>query len=242
MTKDEVQSRRGGTDGLFTKPSIIGTICAALRSICFVHKEKTMKQNVDMLEPLKASLLTLDWEISPQTIRKFEEELEGLKARLAKDPYSKKLIELSLPICNYLRVRKGSASPASMQFLHAATRTLHYFRQRRQPAVAERKKAIKNLIGKFGDLMADVKKINMVVAKATPKKKAPAKKPAVRKVRKQSPTVVVLKVIKSHKKGIDIPTLKKITGLPDNSIRNILYRASKEGKIKRIRRGVYASS
>ena len=201
-----------------------------------------MKQKVDMLESLKASLLTLDWEISPQTIRKFEEELEGLKARLAKDPYSKKLIELSLPICNYLRVRKGSASPASMQFLHAATRTLHYFRQRRQPAVAERKKAIKNLIGKFGDLMADVKKINMVVAKATPKKKAPAKKPAVRKVRKQSPTVVVLKVIKSHKKGIDIPTLKKITGLPDNSIRNILYRASKEGKIKRIRRGVYASS
>ena len=203
-----------------------------------------MKQKVDMLEPLKASLLTLDWEISPQTIRKFEEELERLKTKLAKDPYSSKLIELSLPICNYLRVRKGSASPASMQFLHAATRTLHYFRQRRQPAVAERKKAINSLIGEFGDLMADVNKVNMVVAKATaaPKKKAPAKKPAVGKIQKQSPTLVVLKVIKSHKKGIDIPTLKKITGLPDNSIRNILYRAGKEGKIKRIRRGVYASA
>ena len=201
-----------------------------------------MKRKVDLLEPLKASLLTLDWEISPETIRKFEEELEGLKAKFAKDPYSKKLIDLSLPICNYLRVRKGSASPASMQFLHAAMRTLHHFRQRRQPAVAERKKAIKNLLGKFGDLMEDVNKINMAVAKATaaPMKKAPAKKPAVRKVRTQSPTVVVLKAIKSHKKGIDIPTLKKLTGLPDNSIRNILYRASKEGKIKRIRRGVYA--
>jgi predicted transcriptional regulator of viral defense system len=92
--------------------------------------------------------------------------------------------------------------------------------------------------------MADVKKINMAVAKATaaPQKKPPAKKVAVSKTRQESPTVVVLKVIKSHKKGIDIPTLKKITGLPDNSIRNILYRASKEGKIKRIRRGVYASS
>ncbi len=203
-----------------------------------------MKQKVDVLEPLKASLLTLDWEISPQTIGKFEKELEGLKVKLAKDPYSKKLIELSLPICNYLRVRKGSASPASMQFLHAATRTLHDFRQRRQPAVAERKKAIRNLVGKFGDLMADVKKVNMVVAHATaaPKSKVPAKKPAVRKIRKQSPTVVVLKTIKSHKKGIDIATLKKITGLPDNSIRNILYRAAKEGKIKRVSRGVYASA
>jgi hypothetical protein len=201
-----------------------------------------MKQKVDVLDPLKASLLTLDWEISPQTIRKFEQELEGLKAKLANDPYSKKLIELSLPICNYLRVRKGSASPASMQFLHAATRTLHYFRQRRQLAVAERKKAIRNLTGKFRDLMADVEKINVALAKATvaPKKKAPGKRPSVHKGQEQSPTVVVLNAIKSHKKGIDIPTLKKITGLPDNSIRNILYRASKEGKIKRIRRGVYA--
>lgn len=203
-----------------------------------------MKQKVDVLEPLKASLLTLDWEISPLTIRKFEKELERLKEKLAKDRYSKRLIELSLPICNYLRVRKGSASPASMQFLHAATRTLHHFRQKRQPAVAERKKAIKNLTDKFRDLMADVKKINMVVAKATiaPKKRTPAKKPAVRKIRRQSPMVVVLRTIKSHKKGIDIATLRKITGLPDNSIRNILYRAGKEGKIKRISRGVYASA
>ena len=75
-----------------------------------------MKQKVDVLDPLKASLLTLDWEISPQTIRKFEQELEGLKAKLVNDPYSKKLIDLSLLICKYLRVRKGSASPASMQF------------------------------------------------------------------------------------------------------------------------------
>jgi DNA-binding protein H-NS len=203
-----------------------------------------MKQKVDVLEPLKASLLTLDWEISPQTIRKFEKELEGLKEKLAKDRYSKRLIELSLPICNYLRVRKGSASPASMQFLHAATRTLHHFRQKRQPAVAERKKAVKNLIDKFEDLMADVKKINMVVENATaaPNKKTPAKKPAIRKIRKQSPADVVLRTIKGHKRGVDIATLKKITGLPDNSIRNILYRAGKEGKIERISRGVYASA
>jgi DNA-binding protein H-NS len=203
-----------------------------------------MKQKVDVLEPLKASLLTLDWEISPQTIRKFEKELEGLKEKLAKDRYSKRLIELSLPICNYLRVRKGSASPASMQFLHAATRTLHHFRQKRQPAVAERKKAVKNLIDKFEDLMADVKKINMVVENATaaPNKKTPAKKPAIRKIRKQSPADVVLRTIKGHKRGVDIATLKKITGLPDNSIRNILYRAGKEGKIDRISRGVYASA
>lgn len=209
-----------------------------------------------------ASLLTLDWEISPQTIRKFEKELEVLKEKIGDDPHSKKLIDLTLPICNYLRVRKGSASPASMQFLHEATRTLHHFRKKRKLAVAERKRTIKRLVDKFGKLMADVERINLTLAratqpkspqavappatkaarKATVKKKRPARKPAIRKVTKPSPTAEVLKTIKRYKKGIDIATLKKVTGFTDSAIRNILYRAAKEGKIKRVRRGVYAAA
>lgn len=221
-----------------------------------------MKSKPEMMESLMASLLTLDWEISPQTIRKFEKELEVLKEKIGDDPHSKKLIDLTLPICNYLRVRKGSASPASMQFLHEATRTLHLFRKKRKLAVAERKKTIKRLVDKFGKLMADVERINFTLAqatrpkspqavappatktarKATVKKKRPARKPTVRKVTKPSPTAEVLKTIKRYKKGIDVVTLKKVTGFTDSAIRNILYRAAKEGKIKRVRRGVYAAA
>ena len=209
---------------------------------------------VGMLEPMMASLLTLDWEITSQSIRKFEKELEALKETLGGDPYSKRLIELSLPICNYLRVRKGAASPASMQFLKEATRTLHHFWQKRKLAVSERKKALKKLIDQYDNLIADVQRVNAALAKATRakptkaapkakrKKKAPAKKIAVRKARKPSATAQVLKVIKSYRKGVDVATLKKTTGLADGTIRSILYRASKEGKIKRIRRGVYASA
>ena len=62
-----------------------------------------MTRKPHMLEPLMASLLTLDWEISSQTISKFEKELELLKEKVGYDPYSKKLIDLTLPICNYLR-------------------------------------------------------------------------------------------------------------------------------------------
>ena len=213
-----------------------------------------MKRAVGMLEPMMASLLTLDWEITSQSIRKFEQELEALKEKLGRDPHSKRLIELSLPVCNYLRVRKGAASPASMQFLKEATRTLHLFWQKQKLAVSERKKALKKLIDKYDNLIAEVQRVNAALAQATrtkpakaapkakPKKKAPAKKVAVRKARKPSATAQVLKVIKSHKKGINIATLKKTTGLPDSSIRSILYRASKEGKIKRIGRGVYISA
>ena len=221
-----------------------------------------MKRTVGMLEPMMASLLTLDWEITAQSIGKFEKELEALKEKIGGDPHSKKLIELSLPICNYLRVRKGAASPASMQFLKEATRALHLFWQKRKLAVSERKKTLKKLIDKYDNLIAEVQRVNAALAQATqakpakaaapraakaaskvkPKKKAPAKKVAVRKARKPSATAQVLKVIKGHKKGINVATLKKKTGLPDSSIRTILYRASKEGKIKRIGRGVYISA
>jgi hypothetical protein len=204
-----------------------------------------------MLEPLMASLLTLDWEISSQTISKFEKELEVLREKVGGDPYSRKLIDLTLPICNYLRVRKGSAAPASMQFLHQAIRILHILGQKQKLGVAERKERIKGLANNFRDLIADVQRINSTLERATMAKSSPAipkvttgkgdltRKPAVRKTKKESPKVEVLKTIRSHKKGIDIATLIKITGFAESSVRNVVYRAAKEGTIKRVRRGVY---
>ncbi|UCG22123.1 MAG: hypothetical protein JSU80_05980 [Deltaproteobacteria bacterium] len=210
----------------------------------------TRKQH--MLEPLMASLLTLDWEISPQTIGKFEKELEVLKEKVGDDSHSKKLINLTLPVCNYLRVRKGSADPASMQFLHQATRTLHSLRQKSKLGGAERNERIKKLVNSFRALMVDVQRINstldrattakssVATAKAAAGKKGLARKPPVRKTRKESPKDEVLKTIKRYKKGIDIASLIKATGLNDSTVRNIVYRAAKEGTIKRVRRGVYA--
>jgi hypothetical protein len=87
--------------------------------------------------------------------------------------------------------------------------------------------------------------------RAKPKKRAPVrKKVRIRKVarpkrksaRKLSDTAKVLQAIKGHKKGVDIPTLKKKTGFADSKVRAIVFRASKEGKIKRVSRGVYRSN
>ena len=212
----------------------------------------TRKQH--MLEPLMASLLTLDWEISSQTIGKFEKELETLREKVSDDPQSKKLIDLALPICNYLRVRKGSAAPASMQFLHQAIRSLHSLWQKRQLTGEERTERIKKLVNNFGDLMAEVQKINFTLDRASTTKaspgptkvtageKEPAQKTAVRKTKKESPKVEILKTIKSHKKGIDMATLVKISGCAESTVRNVVYRAAKEGSIKRVRRGVYVIS
>ena len=71
-------------------------------------------------------------------------------------------------------------------------------------------------------------------------KKAPAKKEAVKKTTLQATaTEQILGIIKRFKKGVDVPTLKKKTGFDDKKVRNIVFRASKEGKIKKTGRGIY---
>lgn len=57
-----------------------------------------------------------------------------------------------------------------------------------------------------------------------------------------SATDRVLKIIKRHRRGVDIGKLKAATGYDDGKIGNILYRANKEGKIKRVSRGVYVAA
>jgi hypothetical protein len=87
-------------------------------------------------------------------------------------------------------------------------------------------------------------------AKARTTKKAPAKKkvtakkkPAAKK--KASPMTAsnkVLNIIKRSRKGVDVPTLMKKTQLADKTVRNILFKASKQGKIKRAGRGIYMAA
>jgi hypothetical protein len=226
----------------------------SLTNIFPQEKEQAMTRKQPMLEPLMASLLTLDWEISSQTIRTFEQELEAVRKKVGDDHYSKKLIDLALPICNYLRVRKGLAAPSSMQFLHQAVRTLYSLRQKQKLGATEGRERVRKLVNNFRDLMAEVKRVNATLERATTGKPAPAtrkipagkkgrkKKVAVRKTRKESPKVEVLKTIRSHKQGIDIATLIKISGFADSTVRGIVYRAVKLGTNKRVRRGFYVAA
>ena len=81
--------------------------------------------------------------------------------------------------------------------------------------------------------------------KATPTKKilakkAPAKKtPAKKKADQPTATDKILKIIKESKKGVDAPTLVKKTGFNQKKVRNILFRTYKQGKIKRLDKGIY---
>ena len=79
--------------------------------------------------------------------------------------------------------------------------------------------------------------------KATPIKKSPAKKaPVKKKAAQPTATDKILKIIKGSKKGVDAPTLVKKTGFNQKKVRNILFRTYKQGKIKRLEKGIYTGA
>ena len=116
-------------------------------------------------------------------------------------------------------------------------------------AVTKQLKALTRKTEAMAKMVAKVEKAQ-AVAKAKPKvkaktaRKAPAEKKPVakKKAAKLTATDQVVNIIKRSKKGVDAPMLMKKTRLPDKTVRNILFRAGKQGKIKRAGRGVYVGA
>ena len=99
-------------------------------------------------------------------------------------------------------------------------------------------KAVENN-GKSPKVVAK-KDVKGKTVKAEATKKVPAKKAAAKKKTIEvTATDQILRIVKRFKKGVDVPTLKEKTGFDDKKVRNIVFRASKEGKIKKSGRGIY---
>jgi len=108
--------------------------------------------------------------------------------------------------------------------------------------------ALKALTKQTGKLIKAVEKFEKdkaakkAKAKAKPTRKAAAKKAPAKKSAALTATDQVVNIIKRSKKGVDVPTLVKKTGFEDKKIRNIVFKASKAGEIKRAGRGVYVAT
>jgi septal ring factor EnvC (AmiA/AmiB activator) len=92
------------------------------------------------------------------------------------------------------------------------------------------------------DKAAKRKKAKAKPTKKVRPRKATAKRSSARKVKTVTATDQVLKIIKRSKKGVNVPTLVKKTGVAQITVRNIVFKATKQGKIKRIGRGIYTAA
>ncbi len=75
--------------------------------------------------------------------------------------------------------------------------------------------------------------------KAKAVKAKTVKKTVPKKTSQPTDTDKIVNIIKRFKKGVDTGTLKKRTGFNDKKISNIVHRAFKAGKIKRVDKGIY---
>jgi len=78
--------------------------------------------------------------------------------------------------------------------------------------------------------------------RATRKLKPKARPKAIKKSPRVSSSGTVLAIIESSRKGIDVTTLRKKSGLEGRKINDIVHRLKKEGKIKTSGRGVYVKA
>jgi formate dehydrogenase assembly factor FdhD len=76
----------------------------------------------------------------------------------------------------------------------------------------------------------------------TKKRPVKAAKSAARKKAPATATETVLGIINRQKKGIDTAALKKKTDFDTKTIRNVIFRLKKQGKIKSGTRGVYMAA
>lgn len=72
------------------------------------------------------------------------------------------------------------------------------------------------------------------------KKTGPKKVP--KKVPKETLLDSVVRLIRGSEEGITTAALKEKTGLAESQIWSIVYRAEKQGKIKKTKRGIYMAS
>jgi len=92
--------------------------------------------------------------------------------------------------------------------------------------------------------LADVFGIDMEDPVVSIKKSAKVTKksrPAPRK-KAESSFDIIAGIVRSSKKGVTLALIREKTGFDDKQIRNCIYRAKKQGKIKSLKRGVYVSS
>jgi len=98
---------------------------------------------------------------------------------------------------------------------------------------------IKALERKVAKMISAVEKSE----KAKTTKRFPARKaPAIKGPAKLTATDQVLNIIKRSKKGVNAATLMTKTGFDLKKVRNILQRTYKQGKIKRVEKGVYVGA
>jgi transcriptional regulator NrdR family protein len=112
-------------------------------------------------------------------------------------------------------------------------------RQGARPMLLFMSRTLKILSKETERLIGEIEKREKAQAVKETKRKARERGLARRKAKFLMMTEAVLKVIKRHRRGIDMSKLKDKAGFDAKKINRIVFQLRKQGKIKSLRRGFY---
>ena len=105
-------------------------------------------------------------------------------------------------------------------------------------------KDLKAIAKELQKLAKQIERLQVQITKMEKQKTKPptAKAPGKKKAVKQTATGKVLSIMNRSRKGVSVSTLMQKTGFINQKIWNIIYKASKEGKVKRVGKGIYVGA
>ena len=126
------------------------------------------------LKELKAVILSIDWEITDDAMKRLADQVVGLKKRYKDDKVLVILLQLLGSIGEYIRVSKGKSHPDSFKFLNSLFKKLDKIVCTKDISEAEKKKIIS----------LEVNNYKVLKGKLTPQKSVTQKKKQVKPVTK----------------------------------------------------------
>ena len=145
------------------------------------------------------------------------------------------------------RVKQLLASKKNLEFTNEENKMTKNLKKNLQTV----NKDLKALAKKVDGIIIAIDKLEKPKATKKPKakavkikavKKAPVKKAAVKKAAPSTAVDTVLDIISRYKKGLGTAALMEKTGYNQKKISNLVYKLTKQGKIKTVAKGVYVKA
>lgn len=108
------------------------------------------------LNNLSAIILSMDWEITDDTMNNFLAEIVSLKDKYADNKIVTTFLKLQESVGHYINNKKAEAHPESIQFLHSVYTAFEKTVNSARMEDKEKKKLLKEQINKFSLLKAKI--------------------------------------------------------------------------------------
>jgi hypothetical protein len=137
-------------------------------------REEDPQPQDDPLRKLKATVLSLEWEITDEVISALMSELDGLKRTLEGDQAAQVFLQLLLALGSYVRAKRGKAHPHT---LDALSEVFNNFEEALSSgtAAAVKKKLLHKSVERFKHLKQEIALKKAETVKKVENKDGPAK-------------------------------------------------------------------